>query len=213
MKLLLTSNGLTNKSIVNALKEMAGEELRFAFIPTGANTVTEEKNWVLLNLLECSQLGETDIVDFSALPKEEWLPRMQWANVIVMEGGDTEHIIECAKASGFDKELSELLKDRVYVGISGGSIAMSKKISTAKRYISTENPNDAPAGFGYVEFDFRPHLNAKKFPKYTIEYFEPFLKKINGKTYLVDDDTALVVTDNKVHVVSEGTWKLVEGKK
>jgi dipeptidase E len=34
---------------------------------------------------------------------------------------------------------------------------------------------------------------------------------IGGTAYAIDDDTAIVVTDGAVDVVSEGSWKLFGG--
>lgn len=53
MKLLLTSGGLTNTSITNALFELVGktpEETRLAFIPTAANASPNDKSWFVKDL-------------------------------------------------------------------------------------------------------------------------------------------------------------------
>lgn len=60
MKLLLTSAGLTNKSIVNALLLLNGkpfEETSMAFIPTAANVEPGDKDWLIDDMMNCKNLG------------------------------------------------------------------------------------------------------------------------------------------------------------
>ena len=82
MKLLLTSAGLTNQTIVKALDELVGkplDQLKIAFIPTAANLEEGDKGWLIDDLRRLSFLKfkEIDIVDISALPKEIWLKRLK----------------------------------------------------------------------------------------------------------------------------------------
>ena len=69
MKLLLTSSGISNASLANALKRLVKSPIKIAFIPTAANTVNEEKSWLINDLNNCKKLGSVDIVDISALPR------------------------------------------------------------------------------------------------------------------------------------------------
>lgn len=94
MKLLLTSSGFTNKSIANSLLELSGKpfaELKLAFVPTAANIESGGKEWLINDLHNCNKLGfaEIDIVDISALPKENWEARLKAADVLMFSGGVT----------------------------------------------------------------------------------------------------------------------------
>ena len=120
MKLMLTSAGVTNKSLENALKQLVKGKIKMAFIPTAANIEEGDKDWLITDLNNCRKLGEVDIVDISALEKDVWLSRLEKANVIFVGGGNTVYLMVCVLKSGLDKELKELLKTRVYVGISAG---------------------------------------------------------------------------------------------
>ncbi len=54
MKLLLTSSGLANKSISNALFELIGkkpEETTIVFIPTASNVEVGDKDWLITDLI------------------------------------------------------------------------------------------------------------------------------------------------------------------
>jgi dipeptidase E len=207
MKLMLTSAGITNKSLAKALRRLAGKEIRVAFIPTAANLEEGEKDWLIDNFNQCKKLGPTDIVDISAIPKREWLPRLKAANVIVVGGGWTAYLVRWMAKSGLKKALPGLLKRRVYVGISAGSIALCPRLSATPEYLYGEELNDAPAGLGYVDFHFRPHLNSPYFPKVRDKNLRKVAKRLNGDLYALDDESAIVWVDGKIKVVSEGTWK------
>ncbi len=130
MKLLLTSAGITNKSLARALKQLVGGEMRFAFIPTAAHHSVGDKGWLIKNYAECQKLGSVDIVDISAVGKDVWLPRLKAADVIVVGGGrGILHLLKWMKKSGLEKMLPGLLRSRVYVGISSGSMIAQRRIS------------------------------------------------------------------------------------
>jgi dipeptidase E len=86
MKFLLTSAGLSNKTIANALEDLLGKSIngvKLAFIPTAANVEPGDKSWMIDDLNNFKKAGfEVDIVDISAVPKEIWLPRLQDAEVL-----------------------------------------------------------------------------------------------------------------------------------
>jgi dipeptidase E len=54
-------------------------------------------------------------------------------------------------------------------------------------------------------------VNGDDQPGNTMAEAEAWASKIAGPCYIVDDQTAIQVVDGKVDVISEGTWKLVEG--
>ncbi len=209
MKLLLTSAGITNKSIEKALKELVGKEIRTAFIPTAANPEEGDKNWLVKDLKGFQKLGYLDIIDIASIPKDNWLPRLKKANVIVVGGGDTKYLMEKIRESGLDKELPELLKEKVYVGISAGSIATNRTIWTSSEYLYGDETEESPDGLGYNDIHFRPHYKSQYFPKVIDENLREISKKNPGKKiYAMDDESALKIVDGKIEVISEGEWKL-----
>jgi dipeptidase E len=110
MKLLLTSNGLSNESIAKALFELVGKpvsETVVTFIPTAANVGSGDKEWFINDLYNIKRRGlkAIDIVDISALPKEVWLSRIEAADVLFFSGGNTYHLMRWLKES----RLAELL--------------------------------------------------------------------------------------------------------
>src|SRR3990167_3328509 len=126
MKLLLRSAGITNKSIENTLLELIDKlfsECSLAFIPTAANVEEGDKSWMITDLNNCKNLGFSmiDIVDISALPNKIWKKRLENVDVLLFSGGNTFHLMYWLEKTGLKNEMAQLLKNKVYVGISAGS--------------------------------------------------------------------------------------------
>src|SRR3989338_7932302 len=110
MKLLLTSAGLTNASIANALFDLVGkkpEDTSLFFIPTAANVGSSDKEWLIDDLynIKKQNFKNIDIVDISALPKEIWQPRLEEADVLFFGGGNTPHLMRWIIESGLKEIL------------------------------------------------------------------------------------------------------------
>lgn len=215
MKLLLTSTGIENESLVNGLKSLAGEELRFAFIPTAANICSGNKDWLIKDLKNCLNIGTVDIVDISALPKETWLSKLKKANVLVFGGGDTRYLMYWIKKSGLKEILPTLLETRTYLGISAGSIIVSEDISasSSKREFPHEKGNLDNKGLGYVKFHIKPHLNSPKYPERNNELVKELAEKLNEIVYGIDDNTGILINGNKMKIISEGNYIECEPEK
>ena len=215
MKLLLTSSGNTNKSIENAILDLLGKNFQkenIAFIPTAANIDDSDNSWLVndMNNFKKLNFSRFDIVDISAVPKTIWLPIFGKTDILVFGGGDTIYLREWIKKSGLEKMLPQLLKTKVYVGISAGSMVTAKNISLStagilyyEKYGKFKNKN----GLGLVDFELRPHLNSKWFPKVRLPYLKKMAEKVPYSFYAIDDDTAIKVVNGKVSIVSEGEWK------
>lgn len=213
MKLLLTSNGLVNKSIIAALMELVGKpagETNVAFIPTAADAEEDDKGWLINDLVNIKNQNfkQIDIVDIAALPRESWLPRLEHADILFFGGGHTRHLLHWLKKSGLAEMLPELLTTRVYVGISAGSIATGPSLAMSS---STDAPfdynDDIPydgKGLHLVNFYIRPHFNSPDFPKANEEYLREKAKEVPETIYALDDQSALKVIDGVVEIVSEG---------
>jgi len=120
MKLLLTSGGITNKSIANALFQLTKkkpEDTTIVFIPTASNVESGGKDWLITDLVNLQKLNfkSIEITDISAVEEKIWRPSIERADVLYFEGGNTYHLMRWIKKSGLIKLFPELLKDKVYV--------------------------------------------------------------------------------------------------
>lgn len=214
MKLLLTSDGLTNKSIVNALLGLLSKspkDNKVVFVPTASNIIAKDRTWMLDELYKFKKLGfpYIDIVDLAALSAQDWKPRLENADVLLFGGGNPFYLKYWFKKSGFAKILSDLLKDKIYIGVSASSMVLGpdfliKPREESKKYLEKENETK---GFGVVDFAVMPHFETGQFKESTIKNIASKFANSKFAIYGLDDDSAIVVNDGKVEVVSEGKWK------
>lgn len=214
MKLLLTSGGITNGLIAKALFELVGkmpEETNLVFIPTASNVEKGDKDWLINDLvnLKKQDFRQIEIADISAVPESVWLPKMEEADVLFFEGGNTYHLMEWIEKSGLAKILPELLKKRVYVGVSAGSMVTNKDLALKLSQVvygddldKTENM----AGLNYVDFYFLPHLNSEYFPNLREKNIKWATESMKEKIYVMDDQGALKIIDGKVEIITEGKY-------
>lgn len=211
MKLLLTSAGLSNKSIVEALEQLLekpAKGVKLVFIPTAANVEEGDKSWLIEDLNNCIKAGfEVDIVDISAISKSQWLPRLESAEVLLFGGGNTFHLMYWMKESGLVELLPMLLETRVYAGISAGSCITGSTIYNSVQNLFGEKYElEIKEGLNLVNFQTIPHLNSPYFEKIRKQNLEKAAEELKEPVYALDDNSAIVVNDTAVEVVSEGEW-------
>jgi dipeptidase E len=230
MKLLLTSLGLTNESIRTALTELTGKpisESRVAFVPTAMHAVPGGGRYLWENVIAQNKVGwkSISILELSALPsirKSMWLSSLEEVEVIYVDGGNTPYLSYWFEESCFAKELPSLLNNRVYVGVSAGSMVVSHRLVINQTRLketgvyADEQYNDvAPLGFGsdftlkLIPAVLRPHLNAPYFDRVSMTDMKKACDGIDAPVYVMDDQTALRVVDDQIKVISEGTWNLL----
>jgi dipeptidase E len=215
VKLLLTSGGVTNTSIRDALVDLLGKpisESRALCIPTaqwghpmcGPTSVREFVTG------EPSSLGwETvGVLELTALPsigKERWVPWVREADVLLVDGGDATYLCHWMRQSGLS-ELISSLPETVWVGVSAGSMVMTPRIG--EYFVEWPSAPDDRT-LGVVDFSIFPHLDHELMPGNTMVDAERWAADIAGPAYVIDDQTAIKVTDGSVEVISEGHWKVL----
>lgn len=216
MKLLLTSGGLTNKSISDALFELVGkkpEETSLVFIPTASNVEKGDKDWLIDDLKNIQKQGfkQIEIADISAVPKEIWLPKFEEADVLFFEGGNTYHLMREMNRVGLTEILPELLKAKVYVGVSAGSMVTCPDLQlTTSKIVYGEDLDEIEnmKALGLVDFYVLPHLNNPYFEnlRKDNQRIQESLKNTSQKVLILDDNSAVKVLDGKMEIISEGEY-------
>ncbi len=138
MKCLLTSGGIANTSIHNALVDLLGKpiaESSALIIPTAiypfpggagmawraicgvANSPLSGLGWKSLGVLELTALPSID--------DDAWIPTVQEADALLVWGGDPLYLSHWMRQSGLADLLPALRRETVYVGVSAGSMAAS----------------------------------------------------------------------------------------
>lgn len=216
MRLLLTSAGIKNDRIKQALLELLGkpiEECTALCIPTAIYALPGGTNhaWNFFNgdfSTPMCELGwkSVGVLELSALPSLDetvWRPAFDEADVLLVNGGDPLFLHYWMQQSG----VAQLLPDwnGVYVGLSAGSMVMIPRIGEA--FVGWQAPGEqGDKTLGYVDFSIFPHLDHEMLPENTSEHATEWAGMLAGPSYAIDDETAIRVVDGRVDVISEGNW-------
>lgn len=221
MKLLLTSAGVKNASIHNALLRLLGKPISEASalcIPTGMHAIPNgiDYGWDFVSGREPNcpmcELGwkSVGLLELTALPSLErtlWEPVLRAADVLLVSGGDALYLHHWMRESGVAELLPEL--PAVYLGMSAGSMAMTPRIG--EYFGGWTPPNGAPGHgdrtLGLVGFSIFPHVDHPALPGNTMTHAERWAATLPTPSYAIDDETAIQVVDGEVEIVSEGHWR------
>ncbi len=216
MKLVLTSGGISNKSIEDELKKFIHKDfkdLKLLFCTTASNYDGGEMNgWLIEDIEYFKKLGfKIDICDINGVMPDRLLSRFLWADIFYFEGGNTQWLRKSFDTSGLIKYLDELLETRIWIGASAGSCVVCPTLCNSCQDLFDENIEGFPTyGLNLVDFQVVPHLNNLICPKINKDNLieaSKHLKRIDGrKVYVLDDNSALFVNGDNVKLVSEGEY-------
>jgi dipeptidase E len=221
VKLLLTSAGIKNRTIRNALVDELGKPIADSSalcIPTasyGHPMVTPASAWCFVAGEEprcpMTELGwkSVGLLELTALPTisaERWVPWVRDADVLLVNGGGPLYLTYWMRQSGL-ADLLPSLSDTVWVGLSAGSMVMTPRVGDD--FIESRPSITGDDGaLGVVDFSIFPHLDHPDLPQNTMADAERWAAGIPNPAYAIDDETAIKVVDGSVEVVSEGHWRL-----
>jgi dipeptidase E len=220
MRLLLTSAGIKNQSINDALVDLLGKpiaECSALCIPT-ANYAQRfngpGRAWAFISGQEprspMCELGwkSLGVLELTALPSidsERWVPVVQETDVLLVNGGDPMYLCYWMRQSGF-ADLLPSLSETVYVGLSAGSMVLTPRIGAD--FVKWTLPTGGDDTLGLVDFSIFPHLDHEAMPDNSMANAESWAATLSVPAYAIDDETAIKVIDDSVDVISEGHWKL-----
>lgn len=215
MKYLLTSGGIRNRSIHNALVNLLSkpmEECNALFIPTatyahpyaGPNAVyrslTGEDSMASLGW---KSVGILELTTLPLLGCDRWVPLLKEADVLLVDGGDACYLAHWIEESGLVDMLPSL--DAVWVGVSAGSMVMTPRIG--REFVTWPDEGAEDETLGVVDFAIFPHLEYPGWSTNTMASAEKWFANLDCPAYAIDDDTAIQVVDGEVEVISEGLWR------
>jgi dipeptidase E len=218
VKLLLTSAGIKNPTINDAMLDLLGRPIAecdalciptasyghaprgfhgtYRFITGQATTPMCELGWKSIGVLELAALPTLD--------KELWVPLVEQTDVLLANGGDSLYLAHHMVASGLADLLPSL--SAVWVGLSAGSMVMTPRIG--EDFKVWNPPDGGDSALGIVDFSIFPHVDHPILPENTMDAAEQWAARLSNPAYAIDDDTAIKVTDTTVEVITEGHWKL-----
>jgi dipeptidase E len=218
MRFLLTSAGIKNTSINDALVNLLGKpvaESSALCIPTGVYPFPGGPSHVYSFIsgtapspmcgLGWKSLGVLELTALPSIKEEHWVPAVQETDALLVWGGDVLYLGRWMRESGL-ADLLPSLRETVYVGVSAGSMVATPIFG--ETYDDRDPLTVTDKGLGLVDFALVPHLDHESFPDKSLANVERLADRIQVPTYGIDDETAIQVTNGAVEVVSEGHWKL-----
>ena len=238
MKLLLTSSGIRNPSIQDALVDLLGKpiaESRALFVPTAVYSYPDGADHAFRAIagnaksrlcdLGWKSLGILELTALPSIDEEVWTATVRAADALLVWGGDPVFLSYWLKHSGL-AGLFPSLAETVYVGVSAGSIAMASRFGetyydvpecsgerlSSEDIVLTRPDGDITMTLVIAEgaglVDFMTIPHVDYDDPYDVAIAEKWAGKLPLPAYAIDDQTAVKVVDGTVEVVSEGQWKL-----
>ena len=219
MQLLLTSAGIANASIRDALVDLLGKPIGessalciptaqyghpmvgpgtgpWRFISGNSDLPMVDLGWKSVGVLELTALPSID--------EQRWVPLVQETDALLVAGGDALYLCYWMRQSGL-ADLLASLDETVWVGLSAGSMVMTPRIG--QEFVQWTPPTGDDSTLGVVDFSICPHLAPAGMPGNSLAAAEKWAAGISGPAYAIDDETAIEVVEGTVRIVSEGQWK------
>jgi dipeptidase E len=162
VKLLLTSSGITNQSIRNALEQLLGKPiaessalvvptaiLPFSVGPEMAGRLIRGEVKTPLTDLGWKSVGVLELTALPSISKEAWVPPVQAADALLFWGGDPLYLSFWLQESGLGALLPSL--SSVYVGVSAGAMAACRTFG--ETYTEPRTGSGAPLTSEEVMFE------------------------------------------------------------
>jgi len=227
MKLLLTSNGVTNPTIHEALVGLLGKPVAQSsalFVATGMHpfpgggggamdAIRGSRSGRLCDL-GWGSLGLLELTALTSIRPDSWIPVLEETDALLVWGGDVLYLHHWMRRSGL-ADLLPSLEHLVYVGVSAGSIVMTPHNCDAESNLEWVPPDSDMAlgpetALGLVDFGLYVHLDNPDpiFVDHSLANIARVAAELPIASYALDDESAVRVSDGTVDVVSEGHWRL-----
>ena len=218
MRFLLTSAGIRNKSIHDALVGLLDKpiaECSALCVPTAAyghplkpgvawRFISGQQSNIPMCELGWKSLGVLELAALPSIDREQWVPLVEQTDVLLVGGGDALYLTHWMQQSGLADLLPSLRT--LWVSFSAGSMVMTPRIG--EDFVFWRPPAGGDNALGFVDFSIFPHLDHVDLPDNDMGNAEKWAAEIAGPAYAIDDETAIKWVDGDVEVISEGHWRL-----
>jgi dipeptidase E len=163
MRVLLTSGGIKNGSIRDALEDLLGQPIAESialFIPTAIypfpggplhawNAISGQASSSLCGL-GWKSMGVLELTALPSIEEDAWVPTVRDADALLVGGGDPLFLANWMRRCGLTGLLPTLRPEAVYVGVSAGSIVAAETF--VETYREPPRGKDEPLKSEHVVF-------------------------------------------------------------
>ena len=218
MKAILASHDLTKvRGGVELAEKMTGKprnNINIAVINEAAAVEFGDHRWAIDTLKNLADNfgGSIEIVHLMALSKDQIRDRINANDMVFVLGGSPEWLKIVFDKTGFSDMRPEILKNKLYVGSSAGSMILGHRSSNKvqEQMYGTAEYFGVEKYLDWLDLSVLPHFEitggdrSKKWA--TCES-----KSVNYPVYALSDRAAVVVDDDKISVIGDDYLKLVGG--
>jgi dipeptidase E len=219
VKLLLTSAGIKNPTLHQALEGLLGKPIAEAnalCIPTASwsapwtkptgpwRFITGTSGQPMVDL-GWKSVGVLELTALPSIDSDRWQSWVRETDALLVSGGDGLFLAHWMRETGF-ADLIQTLPNLVYVGFSAGSMALAPRLGEDFVY-EWRSPAGDDRAVGLVDFSIFPHVDHPDLPENTMAAAEKWAASLDNPSYAIDDDTAIKIVDGTIEIVTEGHWK------
>jgi len=204
-KLFLTSSA---SSVISDIVPKLGfnpEGKKLVFIKTAAENLGDSNPaWLEEDRQALLDQGFV-VTDYTLTGKNEEQLRsdLNAYDVIFVSGGNTFYLLQEAQKSGFIPVVQELVKEKVYIGSSAGSVICGPEIGLVSNLDDAKIATDIKGykGFTIVDFCILPHWGSGYFKKLYLEDEMEHAYTLDHKIILLNDNQYVEVKDEWYKIV------------
>lgn len=221
MKAILTSTSITNiEGGVEQAEKMIGKsrsDINIAVINEASAVEFCCHRWAISTLTGLAENfgGNIEIVHLFALSPEKIRERLYAADMVFVLGGNTEWLKIVFDKTGVSGLIPEILKDKLYIGSSAGSMIIGRQPSyknQGKGYGATDFFG-VESYLNLVDFAMLPHFDSKtKDCPRGLNWAIDESKSIDCPVYALSDSAAVVINGSEIYQIGEDYLKLINGE-
>jgi dipeptidase E len=202
-KLVLHSDQIhDHKEVDLAFMELLGKKgPRLAYIPSQSDL---QRKYFNQKVEWYKQFGITDLLYFDVDKEydEKKIDELLACDAIFLSGGNTYYFLNSLKKRNFLSVLRDYVKKGgVLIGVSAGSIIMSKTIDITTLHDENTIGLKEYTALGLVDFEFFPHLDHNK--KQFLENLKKYSIKSKSVIYACKDGDGIIVNDHEINFFGE----------
>ncbi len=220
MKAILTSTKLKDvKGSVELVEKMTGKsrkDINVAIINEASAVEIGDQRWLIDTLKDLADSfgGNIEVVHLLALSADKICEHISTADMLFVLGGNTDWLKIVFDKTGFSDILQEILKDKLYVGSSAGSMIIGHRPSDEsqdKSYGEHENFG-VKSYLDIMNFSILPHFHACYLKSDGDDWAIEESISVDYPIYAISDNAAVVVDDNDIYFIGSDYMKIVKGK-
>lgn len=220
MKAILTSTDLIEVSGgIEMAEKMIGksrDQINIAVINEASAMEFGDHRFVVGTLRDLADNfgGSIEIIHLLALSRDQILERINAADMLFVMGGSTEWLKIVFDKTGFSEMLPDILKNKLYVGSSAGSMILGHMPSykNLKKAYGEEELFGVERYLDLLDFSILPHLRAVYLKDHSDDWAVDESKTANYPVYTLSDKAAVVVDGNEVSIIGEDYLELRNGE-